>query len=167
MSIILIILVSAVAGAGYYLGGDLPLSGIWAYFEALRTTSAIVFGVLGALLAIVYPEVIKQGFRPRENGTAADLANITYITNPLAQSAALLIVIVILGPIFAWLAAHYEKNVTVCSVTFALLAVLTLWQVAILVMLLRPLDIMHTHSVVMRTKAERRQRLHSNLNRPE
>ena len=58
------LLIGVCAGAlGFYAGREIGLADQWPYFEALRTTSSIIFGVMGALLAIVYPEVVKQGFR--------------------------------------------------------------------------------------------------------
>lgn len=167
MSILLVLLMSSVAAAGYYFGKAVPLADVWDYFEALRTTGSIVFGVMGALLAIVYPEVVKRGFRPQEKGPSGELTNITYITNPLAQSAILLILLVLLGPIFAWAKTHFNNAETARSVAFMLLAMLSAWQVWILVLVLRPLDLLHTHSSVEQERADMRRRIHSNIVRKD
>ena len=163
MSIVPFVVIPAVAAIGYVAGREVPLDAIWAYFEALRTTGSIVFGVMGALLAIVYPEVVKKGFRSAEPGMPSDLANITYITNPLAQSAVLLVLLVILGPIFAWSKAHFEDEFAIRGIAFGLLAMLSAWQVWILLLVLRPLDLLHSHSTLLREKGEMRRRIHTNL----
>jgi hypothetical protein len=167
MSILLVVVMSCIAAAGYFFGRDIPLADVWTYFEALRTTGAIVFGVMGALLAIVYPEVIKRGFRPEESGPGRELTNLTYITNPLAHSAILLILVVILGPVFAWVKIHFPDSTADPAIVprgciFALLAVLSSWQVLILLLVLRPLDLLHSHSAISKEKADMRRRIHTN-----
>lgn len=162
--LILALIMSAVAAAGYFLGGNISLLDSWPYFEALRTTSAIVFGVMGALLAIVFPEAIKQGFRTPKSPSGVSADNISRITDPLAQSALLLVILVILGPVVAWgntaFPAGSESAVTVQSAAFSLLCVLSAWQVLILVLVLRPLDLLRTHFTTAKAKADMRARIH-------
>jgi hypothetical protein len=166
MSVFLVLAMSGIAAAGYFFGREVPLADVWTYFEALRTTGAIVFGVMGALLAIVYPEVIKRGFRPDETGPARELTNLTYITNPLAHSAILLILVVLLGPIFALVKVHFPDAPDVPAIVprgcaFALLSVLSAWQILILALVLRPLDLLHSHSTITQEKSSMRHRIHT------
>lgn len=55
-------------GTGYYFGKNVPFHEQWPLYEALRTTASIIFAVVGAWLAIIYPERLK--FSLRGNGTA-------------------------------------------------------------------------------------------------
>jgi hypothetical protein len=163
MSIILILIMSGIAAVGYYYGNSISLGDSWTYFEALRTTGAIVFGVMGALLAIVYPEVIKQGFRTQERQDAMSVENIHHIIDPLAQSAILLVLLVLLGPAFAWIKVNYADSFYARSTAFGLLCMLSAWQVWILILVLRPLDLLRTHTSRAIAKAKVRQRIHSNV----
>lgn len=41
--------------AGAWFGRKVPFAEQWPMYEGLRTTAAIIFGVIGAWLAIIYP----------------------------------------------------------------------------------------------------------------
>lgn len=47
-------------------GRNIRFSEQWPLFEALRNTAAIIFAVIGAWAAIIYPERLKIAFE--ENG---------------------------------------------------------------------------------------------------
>jgi uncharacterized membrane protein YeaQ/YmgE (transglycosylase-associated protein family) len=160
MFILRLIAVVACGALGYCLGPIVPMSDQWPYFEALRTTSSIIFGVMGALLAIVYPEVVKQGFRATRIDDPASAGNLRLVVDPLAHSALLLLAIVIIGPIFGWVAKKYDAIEYARGVSFAALFMLTFWQVSILVLVLRPLDILRTHTERAAALQAVRKRLH-------
>jgi hypothetical protein len=163
MSVLLSLSVCIIASAGYFFGRDIGLEDGWAYFESLRTTSSIVFGVMAALLAIVYPEVIKQGFRAPKNDSSISIVNLHHIVDPLAQSAVLLVLLVILGPIYAWVQNSFAGSTYAQGGAFALLSALSAWQVWILVLVLRPLDLLRSHTDENAAKQQIRRRIHSNI----
>lgn len=43
-----------------YFGKNVPFSSQWPLYEALRTTASIIFAVVGAWFAIIYPERLKN-----------------------------------------------------------------------------------------------------------
>ncbi|WP_408913341.1 hypothetical protein ACJUA3_03255 [Citrobacter freundii] len=45
------------------LGRNVAFALQWPLFEALRTTASIIFAVVGAWFAIIYPERLKKSFR--------------------------------------------------------------------------------------------------------
>ncbi|AHB08395.1 hypothetical protein U875_09755 [Pandoraea pnomenusa 3kgm] len=151
----------ALASLGFYAGRGIELSQQWPYFEAIRTTSAIVFGVMGALLAIVYPEVVKKGFRATEQSDPANAKNLRIVVDPLAQSALLLLAVVVLGPVHAWAVQAFAKNAPyVSGLSFATLSMLTGWQVWILGLVLRPLDLLRSHTERAAIRDQLRKRIH-------
>jgi hypothetical protein len=145
---------------GYHVGGVITLSDLWPYFEALRTTTSIVFGIMGALLAVVFPEVLKQGFRG--SGAVSGANSLRRILVPCANSAILLIVLVALAPGFAWIKAttgdgdaeQVQRNL------FCLFCLLTYWQVIILQMTLLPMDILMSNTVIATARDRLRRAIH-------
>jgi len=160
-----IIAMAVIAFIGHHLGAQITLSDLWPYIEALRTTTSIVFGVMGALLAIVFPEVLKQGLRP--SGSLSDETNLRRVLLPCANAAILLIILVVLGPVFAWIkglgtAMETEIVEEIQRYFFALFCVLSYWQIVILQMVLLPLETIL--STTARTAAVERLRrgIHTN-----
>lgn len=142
-----LISVVCVLGAGY-LGTAVPFSEQWPLFEALRTTAAIIFAVVGAWFAIIYPERLKRSFRGADQG-ASDLADrgIQKLFTPIVHSTFILSTILLLGVIaplakrWGWMAQHVEFW---RGVSFSILVALTLWQlITVLYSLVGP-DILKT-----------------------
>ncbi|WP_175984452.1 hypothetical protein [Burkholderia vietnamiensis] len=156
------LLIGVGAGAlGFYAGRTIGLSDQWPYFEALRTTSSIIFGVMGALLAIVYPEVVKQGFRATRRDDPGSAGNLRLIVDPLAHSALLLLAVVLIGPAFAWVNKQYGTLNYVMGACFGVLMMLTTWQTWILLLVLRPLDLLRSHTERAAAVNAVRKRIHS------
>ena len=157
------ILAVSLLAIGYHFGEPIKFEDQWGFYEALRTTTSIVFGVMGALLAIVYPEVVKLGLR----GQAMNLRdnNLHRITDPLAHSALLLVFLVAAAPFFAWLKTLTHVEVVewrVNQVSFAVLCILSFWQIKILQMVLFPLDALTSKSDDEVARANMRSGIHRN-----
>lgn len=147
---------------GYHFGANITLVDQWPYFEALRATTSIVFGVMGALLAVVFPEVLKQGLRG--SGAPSEESNLRRVLLPCANSAILLIVLVVLAPAFAWIKATTQANTaeTTQQAFFCLFCILTYWQVIILQMVLFPMDTLMSNTMVAAARDRLRRAIHSN-----
>lgn len=147
---------------GYHFGAVVKLEDQWPYFEALRTTTSIVFGVMGALLAVVFPDVLKSGLGGAV--TTGGESNLRRVLLPCANSAILLIVLVVLGPAFAWIKATtlVGRAADVQQMLFCLFCILTYWQVIILQMVLLPMDILLSNTVLAAARARLRRAIHSN-----
>lgn len=145
---------------GYHFGAVIKLEDQWPYFEALRTTTSIVFGVMGALLAVVFPEVLKFGLR--NAGVPMGESNLRRVLMPCANSALLLVVLVVLGPVFAWIKATTPADTGMQQALFCLFCLLTYWQVIILQMVLLPMDILMTNTTVAAARDRLRRAIHSN-----
>lgn len=68
-------------------GGGIPFKDQWPLYEALRSTSSIIFAVIGAWLTILYPDAIKKVFSrnlllDRDGGEDIELmvSNVRYST---------------------------------------------------------------------------------------
>lgn len=166
MLIIRAIIALGAATVGYHYGVDIALADQWTYFEALRTTTSIVFGIMAALLAIIYPEVLKGTLRSAIEPNSASRVDMHRIVDPLAQSALLLIFLVSLAPVFAWIKVYSgpEPDITrtVQSIAFALFCCLSYWQVLILLFVIRPMDFLLSRTDDALTRAQARRSWHSN-----
>ena len=160
------VIVLTIGWIGHRYGGSISLEDQWPYFEALRTTTSIVFGVMGALLAIIYPEVLKTGFRGAST-TPSGNGDLNRILAPCAHSALLLIMLVSFAPLFAWIKSLELPPKTIETETlqqwgYATFCVLSYWQISILLMVLRPLDALHLSTNESLTLERLRRGIHSN-----
>lgn len=123
-----IVCVGLVILAGY-LGQNVAFTIQWPLFEALRTTASIIFAVVGAWFAIIYPERLKKSFRggiAESNG-----AGIHRLFTPIVHSTAILATVLITGVVapllkqFDWILSHRE---IFRGLSYGLLVFLTLWQ---------------------------------------
>jgi hypothetical protein len=161
-----VVLLIAIAWIGFHFGENIDLEKQWTFYEALRTTTSVVFGILGALLAIVYPEVIKQGLRPSSGVSLSD-PDVHRVTDPLAYSALLLVVLVLAAPVFAWLQSlGFEKKSAELLLTnrtaFAVLCALSYGQVCILMAVLNPLGVIVGSVNDSTARARLRRGIHQN-----
>lgn len=159
-------MVIAIALLGYHFGSSIPLKDQWPLFEALRTTTSIVFGVMGALLALVYPDAVKNALRDGPSAQETD-GGLKRLITPCGHSALLLILLVFLAPVLAWLGTFDFKEMpadvtTFQQSSFSLFCVLSYWQITILLMVLIPFDdlYMKVHQGIQRGRMRRN--MHSN-----
>lgn len=147
---------------GYHFGADIKLSEQWPYFEALRTTTSIVFGVMGALLALIYPEVLKPAMR--DVSSLSGDGNLRRVLLPCASSAVLLIGLVMLAPIFAWInvATSKEAESIAQQAMFALFCILSYWQIVILQMVLLPMESLLANTTIAAARSRLIRSIHTN-----
>ena len=162
-----LILVVLIAGLGYHFGAPISLSAHWPLFEALRTTSSIAFGIMGALLALVYPDAIKNALSGRTAPAQDSDGGLSTLVAPCGHSALLLILLVAIAPVIAWLGTFDAKTspletVTIQQAVFSLFCVLSYWQVTILLMVLIPFDDLYTRVTSGLQRAKMRRDMHSN-----
>lgn len=167
MNWVRLIFVGAVAWLGYHFGASITLTDQWQLFEALRTTTSIAFGIMAALLALVYPDAVKNALRNERRTVADSDGGLSTLVSPCAHSAILLILLVAIAPVFAWLrtfdpAVVPAHVITIQQACFSLFCVLSYWQIMILLMVLMPFDDLYskvTHGI---QRARLRRDMHSN-----
>ena len=150
----------ALAGAAvlyfsYQVGGNIPFSKQWPLYEALRNTAAIIFAVVGAWLAIIYPDRLKFSFgeestTPNQSKSPSKL-NLLFI--PAVHSTVILVILLLIG-IIAPITKEFElfqKNIEIARrISFILLTALTLYQAIIVVLAILPAGFL-AHSAAKET----------------
>lgn len=130
-------------GAGYVLGQKVPFSDQWPLYEALRNTAAIIFAVVGAWLAIIYPEKLRMSLREERAGEDVDSPNFRLLLTPAVSSAVILIIVLAVGvaaPLLKQVLYAQGHTEMLRGASFALLVFLTVWQMVIVVVAILPVD---------------------------
>ena len=144
------VLAIAFCVTGYFLGRNVPFVQQWPLFEALRNTAAIIFAVVGAWLAIIYPERLKMPFgrgKPESSNGAA--TSIGMLLTPAVHSTVLLVILLLVGvtaPLLKQIPQVIAHVVIFRGISFSFLVGLTLWQASIVVMTLFPAEMVLTTS---------------------
>lgn len=131
-----------ILGTGYF-GRHIAFALQWPLFEALRTTASIIFAVVGAWFAIIYPERLKKSFRGGDSSGGG--AGIHNLFTPIVHSTAILAAVLLVGigaPLlkqFDWILAH---RTIFRGISYGLLVFLTLWQLLTVVLSLTGPDIL-------------------------
>lgn len=117
--------------AGYF-GSVVPFSEQWPLYEALRTTASIIFAVVGAWFAIIYPERLKLSFRGEKvsNESGRD-SGIHHLFTPIVHSTCILSIVLVIGvaaPILKRIEFFAEYATVFRGISFGILVALTMWQ---------------------------------------
>ena len=129
---------------GAWLGRHVPVAEQWPMFEALRTTAAIIFAVIGAWMAIIYPERLRLSFRPPASGNEADESPTGWgqLFSPVVHSTLILCTVLVLGVVVPLL-RHIPMAIPLeylRAMSYGLLVALTLWQLWTVLLTLVPAD---------------------------
>lgn len=145
---ILIIIATVFGVLGYCYGKNIPFSEQWPLFEALRTTASIIFAVVGAWLAIIYPERLKFTFKPTEKKTSSN-SNIGKLLHPAINSTVILCVILVIGilaPIIKQFSFIQDSRDVARGISYFILVMLTIWQLWTIILTLIPADMIKIKS---------------------
>ncbi|UGQ45109.1 hypothetical protein [Massilia endophytica] len=127
--------------AALLYGQNIPFANQWPLFEALRTTASIIFAVVGAWLAIIYPERLKLSFKKSGDRKSAGSDNVGLLLTPAVHSTIILVCLLLIGiaaPLIKQIPGILQHVVFLRGISFFLLTILTLWQVAIVVIAVFP-----------------------------
>lgn len=156
------VMLSIIAGAGY-AGRLIPFSTQWPLYEALRTTASIIFAVIGAWMAIIYPERLKISFH---NQSSQNEDGVKKLFTPIVHSTSILIVILIIGiaiPIIKTCTAIIPYTAFLRGASYAVLTILTLWQAWTIFLTFIPIDIIKSSVDNDRRRAETNGRLFNKI----
>ena len=153
-----LLLAGLLCAAGFVLGRQIPFAQQWPLFEALRNTASIIFAVVGAWLAIIYPERLKLSFgRPGDSQGAKTGSNIKLLLTPAVHSTIILVVLLLIGvcaPLIKQLSVVASHLELFRGLSFATVTALTCWQVVIVVMTIFPADTVQTAIDIEEATAE-------------
>lgn len=139
-------------------GSTVPFHEQWPLYEALRNTAAIIFAVVGAWLAIVYPERLKiaLGEGNSTSGSVASGGKVQALMVPVVHSTGILAAVLAIGIIAPlirqtlFVRFHLEFS---RGLSYGMLSALTLWQLWTVILTLIPAS-------DLSTKVDTQQRKH-------
>ncbi len=134
-------------GLSCWLGREVPFEKQWPLFEALRTTASIIFAVVGAWIAIVYPERLKLSFTNEGAIDGSNQTGLSRLFSPVVHSTTILCIILIIGviaPLIKTFTFLLEYKEPLRGFSYGALVALTLWQLWTVVLTLVPADIIKT-----------------------
>lgn len=135
--------------AAYFVGDKITFSEQWGLYETLRTTASIIFAVVGAWFAIVYPEKLKAPFRKRTSHQANADTRFGSLFSPIVNSTVILCLILFIGiiaPVLKQIPVLLEYKGYLRAISFGLLCCLTFWQIWTVFITLIPADILKYQS---------------------
>lgn len=124
-------------------GQDIPFSSQWPLYEALRTTASIIFAVVGAWLAIIYPERLKFAFHGKGQNAIQKNSGMGRLLSPAIHSTAILCIVLLIGiiaPLLSRVGFLHTWKPELRGASYGLLVILTLWQLGTIVLTLIPAD---------------------------
>jgi uncharacterized membrane protein (DUF441 family) len=89
MRIIKVLILCIVLLGGLWIGNAIPVSDQREMMETLRTIASIVFGVIGAWIALVYPRALEELLK-RDGTVTSEEDNIKRLLRPLLYSTGVL-----------------------------------------------------------------------------
>ena len=131
-------------GVSCYLGAQVPFHNQWPLYEALRATAAIIFAVIGAWLAIIYPEKLRVSFGVMKAEANSGLNGLSALFAPIVHSTLILSAVLLIGvvaPLLRPLAIVRDHLAFCRGVSYGVLVALTLWQLFTVLLTLVPADI--------------------------
>lgn len=141
--VLIVAFCACICGAGFYYGREIPFAQQWPLFEALRNTAAIIFAVVGAWLAIIYPERLKISFGKNASPDSSN-GNMGLLLTPAVHSTVILVFLLLIGitaPILKQISQLHDYLALFRGLSFFSLTILTLWQILIVLMTVIPADL--------------------------
>lgn len=152
----------------FIFGARVPFKEQWALYESLRTTASIIFGVMGAWIAIIYPTVLTKIFDKKYAHKKEELKKISRLLSPLLISTLIVVTILIIGivtPIFKQI-MFFQQHVEISrGLSFCMLGILTMTQIWTLLASLAPGENLLFELTKEEDKSQVVKRLKSNIKR--
>lgn len=135
--------------AGFFYGQCISFSNQWPLYEALRNTASIIFAVVGAWLAIVYPDRFRLSLGAGESKAAAPSKSMGLLLLPAVHSTILLVVLLLAGvmaPILKQMPFALDNLELFRGLSMSFVCALTCWQVVIVIMTLFPAEALQSQT---------------------
>lgn len=150
----------------FFFGRNIPFEKQWPLYDALRNTAAIVFGVMGAWIALIYPEALSQILGQSHNSRITEdedkIKEIKKLLSPLIYSTSILIFVLLIGifaPIFKQISLFMNHRDLMRGISYVSLGVLTLCQLWAVILTLIPADLVKQNLDYIHEKQKVRKRL--------
>jgi hypothetical protein len=126
-------------------GQNIPFERQWILYDGLRNTSAIIFGVMGAWIALIYPNALSSLVNNTDESKNSHAVRSTErLLAPLVYSAVILAVVLLVGiaaPILKQISFFSSNYKAVRGISYALLSSLTICQLWTVALTLLPVDL--------------------------
>ncbi len=120
----------------FFYGSNVPYAEQKDLYEALRNMSAIIFGIMGAWIAVLHPNLLTHLINHKKI-QESDLPDSRHLITPMIYAAFSLAVVLMIGimkPIVTQCAFIMEKADVVRGLSFAVVGSLTLLQIWALIL---------------------------------
>ncbi len=139
-----IIFTCLLLGLGFLFGRDVPISAQKPIYEGIRNTAAIIFGVMGAWLAILYPNAkseLSAANDSKERDKVIDKFSKYLWPMFLATVIILMIILVqLLDPLIRKYVTNQSHITIGRGLSFALISALSFWQMISIIIAIAPLE---------------------------
>ncbi|EAT14769.1 hypothetical protein [Desulfuromonas acetoxidans] len=157
VKIIFYILAIVILLTFFFFGGNVSFSEQWPLYESLRNTAAIIFGVMGAWIAIIYPKALTNILKSRDTkDNAVEAERVKKLIAPMVYSTAILSIVLLVGlfaPVLKQIQLAKENYVLIRQLSFSMLGLLTYIQLWSLILTLIPCNV--AQGEVQKGKAKR------------
>jgi hypothetical protein len=134
------------AGICFWPGQLMPFSVQMSLFESLRTTAGIIFGVVGAWIAVMYPHALSKIFKLKAADSEEEVKKVSRLFEPMVYSTVILMVVLLAGPlghVAKQLAFLVPYTTILRGLSFGAIIYLTLIQMWSLLLILSPPDMVN------------------------
>lgn len=144
LKLVLSLLVAITVVFSFVLGRGISFSEQMPIYDGLRNTSAIIFAVMGAWIALIYPRKLSQAFgRKPYDEKKKDIDDINRLFKPMVYSTIILIIVVgmaFIVPLGKQISSLHPYKDIFRSISFGSIAALTILQFWSLILTLVPSD---------------------------
>lgn len=143
ISILQFVILFIVAIVFYSYGKAIPITKQIPLYDSLRTTSAIIFAVMGAWMAVIYPGILSKLFTASVSMSDYDKDNIERLLSPLIYSSviiAIVLVVTTIAPLLQQIQCLVNNTRIMRGLSYSVLGMLTLTQLWTLLLTLIPGD---------------------------
>lgn len=156
-----------IAGFSYKYGMNIPFNEQWPLYESLRNTSAIIFGVMGAWIAILYPISLDSTRCDGQEGSITE-KDIKKLIIPMLYSTLILSGVLIVGfmsPVLSQIDILIKYKSVIRGCSFSFLGILTFAQLWAILLSLMPNDFIYRMVRITREREKRKKRILPHLKR--
>jgi hypothetical protein len=127
--------VATVAFVAFHYGRNVPFDKQWPLYDGLRQTAAIIFGVVGAWVAIVYPQALGKLLDATRTDHEDQQSLVRRLILPMIASTAILVFVLFSAPayhIIRQIGIFKSHKETVQGASFVVVFLLTcieLWAI--------------------------------------
>ncbi|MGD9859019.1 MAG: hypothetical protein AB7S90_03065 [Marinobacterium sp.] len=161
-----IIVLLATLGLSIFLGSGISFKEQMPIYDGLRNTSAIIFAVMGAWIALLYPNKLSQAFGKKPyKEKAEDIEEINRLFRPMIYSTTILMVVIAMSfivPLAKQISYLHQYKEVFRAISFGSIAFLTLLQFWSLILTLVPGDSIKDDLDEIRAREEMLERMKPN-----